>query len=223
MDSKKKLRLMLNHSMKRAVQYLSEQQAAAALKFMDDPNRIPMPAMALDTMTTLLIDKWGAEEYESEIGAPIRSAKALLAQSLDTYIALDTWSLIRGRQLKSDFSKLPTDAEDLRNTVSYLSVDSDKIQEITEIRSKYGLSTGMAKVFLVLQRSSGKTVAKSDILARVYATCAPEDIPDIKIIDQLVCQMRKKLPGDLRVETIRGMGYRMVSGNGAGGRLSAES
>ena len=46
------------------VHYLSEQQAEAALQFMEDPSRVEIPPMALDVMTSLLIDKWPVQDYE---------------------------------------------------------------------------------------------------------------------------------------------------------------
>lgn len=213
--AKVRLTVALSTNMSRAVDYLTEEQAAAALQFMDDPNRIPLPPSALDVMTTLLIDRWGTEEHEREIGAPARSARPLLAQALDTYTALDTWTLIRGRQPKPAPDPLPVEVEDLRAHIKYLTADTDSAAEVAEVQQGYCLSARDARLLVILRRARGATVAYEDVLARLCYDSAPEDIPDVRVISSAVCRVRKKLAAanaKWRIEAVRGVGYRLVDG-----------
>lgn len=54
---------------------------------------------------------------------------------------------------------------------------------------------------------------------RLYANKPDEAGP--RIVEVLVHRLRKKLPEDLRVETIRGIGYRLVSTEAAGGQTAS--
>lgn len=205
------------------VHYLSEQQAEAALQFMDDPSRVGLPPMALDVMTSLLIDKWPVQEYEREVGAPARSARPLLAQALDTYIALDRQALAAGRArrmptLRDEIraEKRPRDEviEDLAARIEWLTCTYEGADdEVAQVMAGLGVSKQVAHLFLILKQSAGVTLPRERIMNRLYAN-KPDDA-DPKIVDVLVCKLRKKLPSDTRIENVRGVGYRLVSSRSA--------
>lgn len=206
------------------VHYLSEQQAEAALQFMADPSRVEIPPMALDVMTSLLIDKWPVQEYEREVGAPARSARPLLAQALDTYTALDRQALATSKSRKKDSlrsevyaSSAPRDEviEDLLARIEWLTCtyegsDDDVAQAMVELC----VPRQVAHLFLILKREEGITLPRERILNRLYAN--KPDEADPRIVAVLVRRLRKKLPSDMRIENVWGVGYRMVSGIGAG-------
>ena len=213
------------------VHYLSEQQAEAALQFMEDPSRVEIPPMALDVMTSLLIDKWPVQEYEREVGAPARSARPLLAQALDTYTALDRQALSAGRArrmptLRDEIraEKRPRDEviEDLEARIEWLTctyegADDDVVRVMVEL----GVQSQVAHLYLILKREEGVTIPRERVMNRLYANKPDEAGP--RIVEVLVHRLRKKLPSDMRIESIRGVGYRMVSGIGAGGKFSSGS
>ena len=213
------------------VHYLSEQQAEAALQFMDDPSRVEIPPMALDVMTSLLIDKWPVQEYEREVGAPARSARPLLAQALDTYIAIDRQALSAGRArrmptLRDEIraEKRPRDEviEDLEARIEWLTctyegADDDVVRVMVEL----GVQRQVAHLYLILKREEGVTIPRERVMNRLYANKPDEAGP--RIVEVLVHRLRKKLPSDMRIESIRGVGYRMVSGIGDGGKFSCQS
>lgn len=204
---------------KRLVEYLSEQQAAAALSFIDNPESVEMPPMALDVMTSILIDKWMVEEYEDEVSVPRRSAKALLAQALDTYIALDRSivSSVKVRRKKTlryevHTSNEPRDevVEDLLARIEWLTCTNEGADDETaSIMARLGVSKQLAHLYLILKRAKGVTLPRERIMNRLYAN-KPDDA-DTKIIGVLVHKLRKKLPSDMRIDSVWGVGYRLVS------------
>lgn len=205
------------------VDYLTDRQAVLALRFMDAPDLVALPPMALDVLTALLIDRWGTEEYEREIGVPVRSARPLLAQALDTYEALEAGRLAEGRKTRPRSvldeiraSDLPRDEviEELSARIEWLTctyegADDDVVRVMVEL----GVQRQVAHLYLILKRDEGVTIPRERVMNRLYANKPDEAGP--KIVEVLVHRLRKKLPSDMRIESIRGVGYRMVSGIGA--------
>lgn len=218
LSAKDRLLARLESSHNRMVEYLSERQAVAALQFMDDPTLVEMPPMALDVMTTLLIDKWQVEEYEKEVGIPARSARPLLAQALDTYIAIDRQTLAYGRARKTktllsgsveDPRKRDEVIEDLVARIEWLTCSYEGADdEVAQVMAEFGVSKQVAHLFLILKQSEGVTLHRERILNRLYAN-KPDDA-DPKIIDVLVHKLRKKLPPTIRVDNVWGVGYVLV-------------
>lgn len=216
--SKDNLFARLENYHRRLVDYLSEQQAAAALSFIENPERVEMPPMALDVMTSLLIDKWMVEEYEEEVSVPSRSAKAILAQALDTYIALDRSAVSstkarRKTTLRDDVyaSSAPRDEviEDLLARIEWLTGTNEGADDdVARVMADLGVSKQLAHLYLILKREEGVTIPRERILNRLYANKPDEAEP--KIVDVLVHRLRKKLPSDMRIENAWGVGYRLV-------------
>ena len=77
-----------------------------------------------------------------------------------------------------------------------------------------GVQRQVAHLYLILKREEGVTIPRERVMNRLYANKPDEAGP--RIVEVLVHRLRKKLPSDMRIESIRGVGYRMVSGIGAG-------
>lgn len=231
LSAKERLVARLEPSHQRLIDYLSERQAVAAIQFMEDPSRLEMPPMALDVMTTILIDRWPVEEYEQEVGVPARSARPLLAQALDTYIAIDRQALTASKSRRKDSlrsevyaSNEPRDEviEDLLARIEWLTNTYEGADDDTAaVMADLGVGKQVAHLFLILKREEGVTLPRDRIMNRLYANKSDDAEP--KIVDVLIHRLRKKLPSDVRIENVWGVGYRMVSGNGAGGKFSSGS
>lgn len=199
------------------VSYLTDDQSAAALRFIAEPSSVPLPPMALDVLTALLIDRWGTEEYEREIGAPVRSARALAAQALDTYMAIESTDLVRGseRPSKSAVAKSRDDeVEILRAKIEWLVGDG---AEAADLISAYGLTRQQAAILLALQRANGRAVSYDSLLARLNVLRPDADMSSVASLQAQVSYMRRKLRAagvPHEIEYVYGVGYRMVPGNG---------
>lgn len=67
-----------------------------------------------------------------------------------------------------------------------------------------------ATVFEAFLEKPGRVLSKTQLLDWVYSLTADDD-PDIKIVDVMVCKIRKKLEGmPVSIVTIWGQGYRLV-------------
>ncbi len=202
------------------VSYLTNDQSAAALRFVAEPSRVPLPPMALDVLTALLIDRWGTEEYEREIGAPVRSARALAAQALDTYMAIESTDLVRGSERPSRSAVAPSisrddEVEALRAKIEWLVGDG---AEAADLIAAYGLTRQQAAILLSLQRANGRAVCYDSLLARLNVLRPDADMSSVASLQAQVSYMRRKLRAagvPHEIEYVYGVGYRMVSGNGA--------
>jgi DNA-binding response OmpR family regulator len=71
----------------------------------------------------------------------------------------------------------------------------------------------ISDVLAALASKKGQVATKMFIMEWVYGLDV--DWPDIKVIDVLVCKLRKVLPDTHRVETVWGRGYRLVRNSSA--------
>jgi DNA-binding response OmpR family regulator len=73
------------------------------------------------------------------------------------------------------------------------------------------LTQSQKKFFNILLRQKGKICTKEFILQKMYGkkTKKGDKIPEPKIIDVLICAIRKKLPPN-SIKTIWGRGYKLV-------------
>lgn len=81
-----------------------------------------------------------------------------------------------------------------------------------------GFTPQEARVLLSLQDSNGRVVSKDRVYAAICAHRADaDDLPDIKLVDVLVCKVRKKLrskPYRAQIKTAWGAGYRLLVEDG---------
>lgn len=95
--------------------------------------------------------------------------------------------------------------EMLREKIAYL---EEMMGWRTPAPISFGFTGMEAKVFGVLMKRDLAT--KETILAALYAG-RPNEVAEIKIVDVLVCKMRKKLkPFEVEIETVWGQGYRLA-------------
>ena len=66
-----------------------------------------------------------------------------------------------------------------------------------------------AVIMSTLERNAPNAVTKSALYDRLYGLRADCDLPATKILDVLVCKVRKKLPEGYQIETVWGKGYRL--------------
>ena len=82
--------------------------------------------------------------------------------------------------------------------------------ESRELFAQLKLTPAQSAIFNMLHHRRETTVTKGEMLDNYYALMSEEKLPDIKIIDVLVCQIRKKIKGtQFRIETVWGVGYRL--------------
>jgi DNA-binding response OmpR family regulator len=67
------------------------------------------------------------------------------------------------------------------------------------------------RVLICLYDAGGAVVTKDALMSALYFD-RPGDVPEIKIVDVMICKIRPKIPANRgRVETIYGLGVRWVS------------
>lgn len=72
------------------------------------------------------------------------------------------------------------------------------------------LSAREAALFQTLNLTPGRVSDRTSLMGAIYGLEAGDD-PDQKIIDVMVCKVRKKLqPLGVKIETIHGRGWRLV-------------
>lgn len=89
------------------------------------------------------------------------------------------------------------------------------VDEIAGIVARGGrfatLTQREMSIFLMLRQRAGAVKSREDIFAGLYWLRAEGEEPTLKIIDVLICKMRKKLnPIGVQIDNIWGAGYRIV-------------
>ena len=74
---------------------------------------------------------------------------------------------------------------------------------------KYHLTRAETIIADMLFAKRGRVIAKSTLMDALYFN-RPNSEPDPKIVDIFVCKIRKKLPAEFQIETVWGIGYKMV-------------
>jgi len=73
------------------------------------------------------------------------------------------------------------------------------------------LTEGEFNLFLMLWQKKPRLVTREQLMAEAYWLRSDMDEPEIKIIDVLVCKIRRKLaPLGLSIDTVWGRGYRIL-------------
>lgn len=178
--------------------YLTEQQVLQAHKFSVNPQSYELAPTFYRILHDAIIKQEPLESMEKRRGWPARSAKAIIGTIL--HAIQETGGVIA--------TEAPEDIQALREELEY--VKADNSLELMPLVSTFGFTTTEAQIFLILQRSPGMQVGKEAIHNRLYSA-RPDDAPEIKIVDVLVCKLRKKLEGtSWSIETIWGVGYKLV-------------
>ena len=178
--------------------FLTEQQVLQAYKFSVNPQAYDLAPTFYRILHDVIVEQEPLEGMEQRRGWPERSAKAII--SIILHALQETGGAIA--------VEAPSGAEGLREELAY--VKADNALDLMPLVSTLGLTITEAQIFLVLQRSPGRQAGKEAIHNRLYSA-RPEDAPELKIVDVLVCKLRKKLEGtSWSIETIWGVGYKLV-------------
>ncbi len=109
-------------------------------------------------------------------------------------------------QLRDEYvESLQAEIQRLKDRIEILEELSFPTRQI-EVPIEWGLTGSERKVFGHLVVSQMAT--KQSIMVALYSD-RPDDEPEMKIVDVFICKMRKKLPADIKIETIWGHGYRL--------------
>lgn len=77
------------------------------------------------------------------------------------------------------------------------------------------LTDGEFKIFMAIWDSSPRMVTREKLMSDVYWRRNDAEEPDIKIIDIMVCKIRKRLaPLGVVIDTVWGQGYRILPKQG---------
>lgn len=183
----------------RARKLLTEQQILTAARFIKDPTSFYLPPTLFRFMSDVLISGAGLEQVEKARGWAPRSAKVLLSQLLFAleetggFRPLDSYERCR-------LSALQEELEFLRG---------ERIDDVLEMGRKYDLSACEAQVLLIIKNANGRPVRKSFIHQIIYSGRDADE----KIIDVLICKIRKKLrraSAAIEIVTIRGGAVKLI-------------
>lgn len=92
----------------------------------------------------------------------------------------------------------------------------DCIEVLTSVDDAPRVHDGMtlleSRIMNRLLLSEGDVVTRDQLMTAMYFERLPQDWPGAKIADVKVCTLRKKLPANNIIETVWGVGYRLVRG-----------
>tara|TARA_R100001086_G_scaffold229369_1_gene149219 strand:- start:1242 stop:1847 length:606 start_codon:yes stop_codon:yes gene_type:complete len=183
---------------------LTDQQALQAYRFVQNPNAFELAPTQFGILYDLLVEEISIEEYEKKRGWAARSAKVVLG------VLLHSLQEVKGTHI---IPPTHDDQEDdpvtLEEEVQYLKADD--FESILPLIQEFKFTAREARLFLILKRAPGMQVGREAILTRLYADRINE-APEFRIIDVLICNMRKKLENTpWRIETIWGAGYKLIN------------
>lgn len=75
------------------------------------------------------------------------------------------------------------------------------------LQTHLGLTTSEVRIFCALNARPGQVLSKNTLLT---ALCGSRDL-EIKIVDVMVCKIRKKIPAPTKITTVWGVGYTLTS------------
>ncbi len=176
---------------------LTESQVLAAWKFSRAPRDFEVAPTFYRVLHDAIINEEPLEAMEKRRGWPARSAKAIIG------LVLHALQEMGGTHAE------PPDREDLREQVAFLTARDD-MPELSVLMKSHGLSLFEARLLLILRRARGREMSTEMLYSRLYSN-HPDDTPEIKIVNVMVCKMRAKLRGSpWTIETVWGIGYRLV-------------
>lgn len=85
----------------------------------------------------------------------------------------------------------------------------DGSDDVADAMTRLGVPNQAARIYVILRRANGRALSKDGIIAQLYD--APTDVW-ANLIEVQICRLRKALPAGERIETVRGVGYRLVEG-----------
>lgn len=108
----------------------------------------------------------------------------------------------------------------LQETLARVDVLEDRVHDlelalgydkVASLQVAFGLTENLAELLVML--SDGKAWSKERLYAGLYYRRPEIDAPEIKILDTIACQLRKRLkPHGVEIETVWSSGYRLRAG-----------
>jgi DNA-binding MarR family transcriptional regulator len=175
---------------------LTESQVLAAWKFSRAPRDFEVAPTFYRVLHDAIINEEPLEAMEKRRGWPARSAKAIIGLLLHALQEMGA-------------THMPPEDEGLREQVAFLTA-TDDMGEVSGLMSSYGLTLKEARLLLILKRARDRELGRDILHARLYYD-RPDDPPEGKIIDVMICKMRAKLQSSpWKIETVWGVGYRLT-------------
>lgn len=114
------------------------------------------------------------------------------------------------RELLSLIVKMVDRIDDLEGQISSLE-SALNLDRTANVQAAFGISENLAHLLIML--SDGKPKNKESLHAGLYYRRPDIDAPETKIIDTLVCKLRKYIePHHIEIGTVWGSGYQITSG-----------
>lgn len=114
------------------------------------------------------------------------------------------------RELLSLMRKMVDRIDDLEGQIESLE-SALNLDKTANVQAAFGISENLAHLLIML--SDGKPKNKEALHAALYYRRPDIDAPETKIIDTLVCKLRKYIePHHIEIGTVWGSGYQITSG-----------
>lgn len=114
------------------------------------------------------------------------------------------------KELLTLIRKLVDRVDDLEGQIESLE-SALNLDKAANVQAAFGISENLAHLLIML--SDGKPKNKEALHAGLYYRRPDVDAPETKIIDTLVCKLRKYIePHHIEIGTVWGSGYQITSG-----------
>lgn len=173
--------------------FLTDNQVLTAHKFMRNPNGYKLAPSFYRVAYDLIVNEEPIEEYEKKRGWSLRSAKVILGLILHAM-----------QEIGGTHAEISEDDLNAKEKLLWLSA-ADDVGQLVELSRRFNFTPLEGRFFLVLERA-GRSIDKETVHNRLYHDRV-DDAPDYKIIDMLICKVRKKLKGSsYSIKTVFGVG-----------------
>lgn len=179
---------------------LTGPQLAVAERWRQDPIGFRLTPTLFRVLHDAILKGKSLEEMEARFLWPARAAKAIISEVLNALI-----------ESEGVFWNDPlTGAGDalLREQIAYLT--GDAVDGRIALIEALGLTDVQARLLLILRTARGGVMPREILLRRLYHGRAEDEIPDPKIIDVHIYNLRARLPEGMRIETLWGQGFRLI-------------
>lgn len=181
---------------------LDADRLRTALMLRDTKLSVRLPVSAARLLHDALVLDVPLEALEEARSWPRRSGKVAIA------LALDMATELLSDRLDHLAVDAPPDPEEVSDMLSYVCAADAISGELW--RDRFGLTGTQARLCELLERAPNRQLTRESIYRRLYASRPEVDWPEVKIVDIMVCKIRKRLAGSpLRIVTIWGEGYRL--------------
>lgn len=129
---------------------------------------------------------------------------------------------VRSRLYRRGLNSTREEYQELRDTVSTMKPQDavafllDCIEILTSVEKAPEIYEGMTKlesrIYNRLLISEGNLVTREQLYTAMYFDRHADEYPAVKIMDVKICKLRKKLPANNTIETVWGLGWRLVRG-----------